>query len=342
MGISLPPEDFPDSLPRSIPGLIFLRTTLGQERHMDRPKWRWRAAQAGLGPLLIAAVLLLASLASAAAADRLSASSRLVLGYETDLRPFSYADQSNKPAGYSVALCQKIADAMKGASNLPDLTVDWVAVNLIDRFRDVQSGKIDLLCGADSITLSRRQDVSFSIPIFPGGIGAMLRADSSYALRGLLEKGTPATHPIWRGAPARSILDKKTFSVVAGTTSENWLAGRLKTFQLDATVVPVTSFDSGVEGVLKRSADVFFGDRPILIEAAKRSGSKDLVVLDRLFTREPLALVLARDDEELRLLVDTVLSKLYSTPELMGLYTNWFGRPSEDTRAFFDSVKLAE
>src|ERR1700761_4304610 len=126
---------------------------------MDRPKWRWRTVQAGLGPfLLIAALLLLASLASAAAADRLSASGRLILGYETELRPFSYADQSNKPAGYSVALCQKIADAMKSASNLPDLTVDWVAVDLVDRFRDVQSGKIDLLCGADSITLSRRKD----------------------------------------------------------------------------------------------------------------------------------------------------------------------------------------
>jgi polar amino acid transport system substrate-binding protein len=305
--------------------------------------WRWRAVQGGLGlSLLIAAVMLLASLASAVASDRLGSSGRLILGYETNLRPFSYADPSDKPAGYSVALCQKIADAMKSASNLPALTIEWVAVNLVDRFRNVQSGKIDLLCGADSITLSRRKDVSFSIPIFPGGIGAMLRADSSYALRGLLEKGTPATHPIWRGAPARSILDKKTFSVVAGTTSESWLAGRLKMFQLDATVVPVTSFDSGIEGVLKRSADVFFGDRPILIEAVKHSRSEDLVVLDRLFTHEPLALVLARDNEELRLLVDTVLSKLYGTPELTSLYTNWFGRPSENTLAFFDSVRLPE
>lgn len=314
---------------------------------MQTPTWktalRWRAAQGGLGLcLVITATLLLQSLASAASLDRLRASNHLTLGYEPDTQPFSYADPSGKPAGYSIALCQKVAAAMKSALNLPGLTVEWVAVNLADRFRDVQGGKIDLLCGADSITLSRRKDVSFSIPIYPGGIGAMLRADAPYALRGLLEKGTPATQPIWRGSPARSILEKKTFSVVAGATSETWLAGRLQTFQLDATVVPVTSFEAGVRRVLARSADVFFDDRPILIEAAKRSGSKDLLVLDRLFTHEPLALVLARDDEDLRLLADTVLSNLYATPELTDLYTNWFGRPSENTLAFFDSVKLPE
>ena len=50
---------------------------------------------------------------------------------------------------------------------------------------------------------------------------------------------------------------------------------------------------------------MFFGDRPILLDAAQRSASSgDLVVLDRLFTVEPLALALERGDEDFRLLVD--------------------------------------
>jgi hypothetical protein len=54
-----------------------------------------------------------------------------------------------------------------------------------------------------------------------------------------------------------------------------------------------------------RSANVFFADRSILLDAATRSPSAgDLTVLDRLFTYGPLALALARGDEDFRLLVD--------------------------------------
>jgi polar amino acid transport system substrate-binding protein len=64
----------------------------------------------------------------------------------------------------------------------------------------------------------------------------------------------------------------------------------------------VDSYDAGIKRVLDRNSDVFFGDRAILLEAAKRSPSAgDLVVLDRLFTYEPLALALARNDDDFRL-----------------------------------------
>ena len=90
------------------------------------------------------------------------------------------------------------------------------------------------------------------------------------------------------------ILEGKTFSVVAGTTSESWLAGRLDKFQLTAKVVPVDSYEAGIQRVLDRSSDVFFGDRAILLDAAKRSPSaRDLIVLDRQFTYEPIALAFA-------------------------------------------------
>src|SRR5437764_12001243 len=101
------------------------------------------------------------------------------------------------------------------------------------------------------------KDVSFSIPIFPSGIGAMLHADAPAAMRQILADAPPPSHPIWRGSPARTFLEKKTFSVVAGTTSERWLAARLKEFQLDAGVVSVASYEAGIERVLNRSSEVF-------------------------------------------------------------------------------------
>ena len=274
--------------------------------------------------------------ASADTLDKIKASGAIALGYRVDARPFSYRDESGSPAGYSVQLCERIAEQVKTQLGLPSLKVNWVPVTLKDRFTDVQQGKIDLLCGADSVTLERRKQVAFSIPIFPGGIGAVLRADAPAPLLELLAEGKPLAHPIWRGSPARTILEKKTFSAVAHTTSESWLADRLARFELDASTVAVDSYDAGIQDVLDRRTDVLFGDLPILMDAVRRSPSaQELVVLKRTFTYESLAIALAHGDEDLRLLVDQTLSRLFRSEEFRALYTKWFGEPDSTAAAFF-------
>jgi putrescine:ornithine antiporter len=273
--------------------------------------------------------------------ERVRQTGKLTLGYRGDAWPFSYRDESGNPAGYSVALCSRIAEEVKAELGLPVLAVEWAPVTLEDRFGGIQQGKVDLLCGAATASLSRMKEVSFSIAIFPGGIGALLRADASPALRDVLSR-KPPSGPFWRARPAR-ILEGKTFSVVAGTTSERWLAGRLDTFQLTAKVVPVDGYDAGVRRVLDRGSDVFFGERAILLDIAKRGPSaRDLVVLDRQFTYELIALAFARGDEDFRLIVDRALSRLFESKEFGDLYAKWFGKPDEDTRSFFRWTALPD
>ena len=129
----------------------------------------------------------LAAQASAATLDRIQESGKLMLGYRADARPFSYQDETGKAAGYSVALCQAVADQIKAELKLPTLAVEWVPLKAEDRFPAVKEGKIDLLCGSDSVTLTRRKDVDFSISIYPSGIGALLRADAPAQLREVLD-----------------------------------------------------------------------------------------------------------------------------------------------------------
>jgi polar amino acid transport system substrate-binding protein len=279
--------------------------------------------------------------ASGATLDRVRQTSSLTLGYRTDAQPFSYREASGTPAGYSIALCLKIVDEVKAELKLSSLAVEWVPVTLADRFKDVQKDKVDLLCGADSATLTRMQEIAFSIPIFPSGIGAMLRADAPRLLRQVLE-GPPPSHPIWRGSPARTLLEKRIFSVLAGTTSEGWLAGRLKEFQLDATVAPVANYEAGIQRVLNRGSDVFFADRPILLDTARRNASEDLIVLDRLFTYEPIALGFKRGDEDFRVVVDRALSRLFRSEGFRYLYGKWFGMPDESATTFFRLTALPD
>ena len=208
----------------------------------------------------------LAGVASATTLDRIRQAAKITFGYRTDARPFSYQEASGGAAGYSVALCEKIAETVKEELGLSSLSIEWVPVTLDDRFAAVQQGRVDLLCGADTVTLSRRKEVSFSIPIFVGGIGALLRSDAASQFRDALG-GRTSPGPFWRGSPAQ-LLEKKTFSVVAGTTGEAWISERLRQLQIDAEVVPVESYDVGMQRVLDRSSDAFFGDRAILLDAS--------------------------------------------------------------------------
>lgn len=272
--------------------------------------------------------------AATTALDRIRQTTRIRLGYRTDARPFSYAE-SGKAAGYSVALCTNVADAVKTELGLTTLTVEWVPVTLEDRFLAVQQARVDLLCGADSRTLARMKEVSFSTSTFPGGIGALVRTDASMRLKDILSGRKPASQPNWR-ASSIQVLQAQVFAVLNGTTAETWVNDKRQEFKLSSKVVPVDSYDAGVQRVLDRKANVFFGDRAILLDAATRNpAATKLMVLDRLFTYEPMALAFARGDDDFRLLVDRALSKLYSSGQIEALYAASFGKVDAATLAYF-------
>jgi polar amino acid transport system substrate-binding protein len=270
--------------------------------------------------------------------DRIKAAGKVVIGYREGAAPFSFKGDQG-PQGYVIDVCQAVADDLKAQIGAAGLPVEWAPLGMDNAFAAVKDGKVDLLCGATE-TLSRRKDVSFSIPIFRSGLGVMVRADSPVQLRQVLN-GDPAG-PVWRGSPAR-ILDKKTFAVIKGTTNEDTLKGALKRLQISANISEFESFQAGVGAVLDRSADVLLGDRSILVEAAQSSPQPaDLVVIDRIFTTEPVALPVDRNDEDFRLAVDTALSNLYRSEHFGDLYRKWFGEPDEAALDYFRAAAIPE
>lgn len=295
---------------------------------------------------LIAALIALAAFAGPVSAagtlDKIRQSGKIALGYRAEAQPFSYRDDQGNPAGYSVALCQAIADGLKTDLGLANLSIEWVPVTIDDRFSAVQQGKVDLLCSAETETLSQRKEVSFSLPVYPSGIGALLAADTPPELQEILEKGSPPTKPIWRGSPARTLLEAQTFSVVANTRAVDWLRERADAFDIDAKIVPVDSYDAGVQRLLDGTSDVLFGEATLLAAAKRSPGARDLTLLDRRFTNEPIALVLARGDEDFRLAVDQKLSQLMRSDSFRSLYSRWFGEFDQSTARFFRDTILAD
>lgn len=267
--------------------------------------------------------------------DRVRSTGTLRLGYRTDARPFSYEEGTGNPAGFTVELCQRVQQAVKTELSLPELKVQWVPLTAETRLQAVQRGDVDVLCGAMSETLERRTQVDFSAPVFPGGVGALVRSDAPKRLKNILEGEAVRYTPTWK-AVSLNILREQIFAVVPGTTAEQWVKQKAEELQVHSRMTPVPDYQAGVQAVLDRQASTFFAERAALLDAAHRGKNADkLTVLDRHFTVEPLALVFRRGDEDFRLLVDRTLSQLYRSADFTTLYTKWFGEPDESALEFY-------
>lgn len=298
----------------------------------------WLASRA-IAIFTVFCLTLAALPATAQTLDRVRAAGRINLGYIADARPFT-SRAGAAPEGYGVALCERIVDRVKTQLGLSQLAVQWVEVTIDNRLREVQQGRVDLLCTPTSVTLARRREASFSIPIFAGGNRLVIRRDST-ALREALAE-TPVSRPVWRGSPAAKVLEGTSIAAVGGSTSQTWLEQRRNTLQVDAEIVSVPDYRTGLQRLLDHEVDAFVGDRALVLGVLDDSQREQVVILDRFLTNEPGELALARGDEDFRLLVDAALSQTYMSDDFRQLYTTWFGDFDDNTRRFFQWNTVSE
>jgi polar amino acid transport system substrate-binding protein/glutamate/aspartate transport system substrate-binding protein len=252
----------------------------------------------------VIALLSLAAPALAATLDDIRQRGTIRIGVRQDARPFSYRNDLGEPAGYTVELCRAIAARLKAANDLPELKVEYVTVTAEDRFEAVKEGRIDLLCGATTITLSRREQVSFSSPIFVTGATVLFRSD---------------------GPQSFSELDGRKIGVRSATTTEEALIKTLDRFGLEVEVVRFADHKLGLEALKANDISAYFGDRAILAELIKDAPSELVKLSDALMSVELYGLAMRRGDEDFRLAVDRALAQIYQSADLTKIYRGAFG-----------------
>jgi len=282
--------------------------------------------------------------AAAGTLDRVKETAFIKLGYLDDARPFSFAGSGGKAEGYTVELCQRVVEELKKDLGLPNLQSEFAPVAIDFRMFALDAARIDLLCAPTTVTLAKRKEASFSIPVFGGGIRAVMLKDSAAKLRAALEadKSAKPTTPIWRGSPAARVLKGMTFAVVTGTASQQWLEGRKVKLGVDAKVEPVADYATGLRMLQEGRVDAFFGDRSLIVAAIDPAARKNYTVLDRQFTHEPYALGMAKDDDDFRAAVDRALSHVYASPDFAKLYSKYFGEYDDKTDLFFQWVTIPD
>ncbi|TMH58455.1 MAG: transporter substrate-binding domain-containing protein, partial [Betaproteobacteria bacterium] len=110
--------------------------------------------------------------------ERIKADGTLRLGYRAGAAPFSFKERDGSVRGYSAELCARVAASIQKRLGLATLKIDWTALDAADRLDAVARGKVDIECGTTTISLSRYEQVDFSVPIFVDG-GSVLTAVAS-------------------------------------------------------------------------------------------------------------------------------------------------------------------
>jgi ABC-type amino acid transport substrate-binding protein len=263
--------------------------------------------------------------AGAGAIDRIKQDKTVRIAYREDAPPFSFTDATGVPAGFIVDLCRSVVKNLAAALNVGDLKVDYVLVTADNRFDAIQSGKADLLCEPPSATLSRREQVDFSIATFVDGASLLVSGD---------------------GPSEFGALAGKKIGVLAGTTTEQSLRDTLATANIKAEIVPAKTHQEGLAMLDQGTIVAYFGDRAILAYlASKSSAPEKLRLANNYFSLEPYALALGRGDSDFRLAVDRALSRIYRSGEIGAIFGRAFGsqtRPSDTLQTLYLILALPE
>ena len=86
------------------------------------------------------------------ALKRIKAAKAVAVAYRSDASPFSFADESKQPLGFSIDLCRRVVAHIAQQLGVDGMQIKWVPVTTQDRMEAVEKGRADMECGSTTVT----------------------------------------------------------------------------------------------------------------------------------------------------------------------------------------------
>jgi glutamate/aspartate transport system substrate-binding protein len=225
----------------------------------------------------------------------------ITLGYREDSIPFSFLNPGGRPIGYSIDLCNEIADDVTAELGGREIEVKYKPVTSEIRIVAVVSGDIDLECGSTTSNHARQKKVAFS------GTKLMVK----------------------RGSRINSYRDlrDKTVVVTAGTTNEAAIKALSDKQNLGIKVIAAKDHADSFAQLAFGVADAFASDDVLLygiIAASKAAG--DYKVVGEYLSYDPYGLMYGRNDPDFGDVVERTFRRLAESREIVHIYNKWFQR----------------
>ncbi|MGN0925173.1 transporter substrate-binding domain-containing protein [Ectopseudomonas mendocina] len=227
------------------------------------------------------------------------------VGHRDGAVPFSYYDDQQRPIGYAMDLCAKVVEAIKLKLDEPELKVSYLPVTGATRMPLLANGTIDMECGTTTNNAERQRQVSFSNTYFVAGVRILSK----------------------KSAPIETMADAKGKTVVtlAGTTSVKVISEINAAQNLGLNVLSVKDLAEGMLTLqTERAVALIFDDVSIAGAAATSKNPDDFVMSAEPLSIEPYGIMLRRDDEAFKEVVNATLDELYASGEINAIYDKWF------------------
>lgn len=248
------------------------------------------------------------SFAESLTLDRIKTNGSITIGYREASVPFSYLDDNQQPVGLHLDLCADIVEQVEETVGIEELEVNLLPINSSNRIPLVKNGTVDIVCGSTMNSLTRQEQVSFSVATFVPQPRWLVSANS--------------------GLDSASDLEGKTVVVTQGSAHVQ-LAQRLNVEdEMNLNIIQARDHAESFLTLQTGRAVAFMEDDILL--AGLRASAQDPSAFDFLpeaYDQIFYGLMFAKDDAEFKELVDTVLSDQMASGQFAKTYNKWFMQP---------------
>jgi glutamate/aspartate transport system substrate-binding protein len=268
-----------------------------------------RSIGTALTALTLACVATANALAGEPTLDKIARSGVITLGYRQTEPPFSYKTPSGDIIGFSMDLCRHVAADIGKHLKRDDLKIEYVLATPATRFILVKNGTIDIECAATTNNAERRKTVEFSYPDFLTATQFVTRRSD--------------------GITSIEDLTGRTVTSASGTVNIDQLNTINREKRLSIAVIATKTNEEAFNLVVSERAHAFVMDGILLAAMIAQSDDPSKYVLseEMLSKPEPYGLMLRKDDEAFKTVVNDSLRKLFMSPEMDAIYARWFTSP---------------
>jgi glutamate/aspartate transport system substrate-binding protein len=258
---------------------------------------------------------------------RIQRNKAVTIGFRESAAPFAYLDERKQASGYSIDICNRIAEEIGRKLNISHIETRYVPMTPQTRIPLIANGTVDIECGTTVNSLGRQEQVDFSYAV-------------ALAEGRLLVKKTSGIQDL-------SDLNGKIVALAAGTTAERYVRAALDRNKINVRVLQVRDNAEGLLAVNSQRVDAFVNDAVLLGGVLRTAQNKDeLAIVGKPLSFEQVAFMVGKNNSGLLTIINGTIARLLASGELQRLYDQWitpYGVPIEgEVDTLFKIEAIAE